>query len=91
MTQDQLPSELDQLWVAAHDRVAGLTTQSVHVRARGAGHAIHEDRPALVLDAVHEVVAAAGGQPLAPCDDAAGGARDFGQAREGKTSKEIAL
>jgi pimeloyl-ACP methyl ester carboxylesterase len=67
LTQDQLPPDLDRLWTGYHEEQAALSTQSLHVRARGSPHFIHEDRPDLVVAAIDEVVAAADGS-LASCD-----------------------
>ena len=68
LTQDRLPPDLDRLWTRYHEEQARLSTQSVDVRARGAPHLIHEDRPDLVVAAIDEVVAAADGGALARCD-----------------------
>jgi pimeloyl-ACP methyl ester carboxylesterase len=53
---------------AAQDRLAGLSSNSVHALAPDTGHFIQSERPALVLEAVREVVEAVRtGEPLPPC------------------------
>jgi pimeloyl-ACP methyl ester carboxylesterase len=53
------------------DRLAGLSSNSVHVLAPETGHFIQNQRPALVLEAVREVVEAVrSGEPLPPCGEA---------------------
>jgi hypothetical protein len=37
-------------------RLAGLGTDVIHVRADGAGHFIHDERPAIIASAVAAVV-----------------------------------
>jgi pimeloyl-ACP methyl ester carboxylesterase len=57
-------------WYAAHDRLARLSSDSVHVVGVGAGHVMHEDAPLLVSEAVEAIVAAVRqGTPVAPCDE----------------------
>ncbi len=70
LTQYRLPRRLATLWDAYHDRLAGSSTDAVHVRAVGGSHELHESAQDLVLQAVEEVAAAAAaGKPLKPCDD----------------------
>ena len=50
------------------DRLAALSSNSVHVVAPQTGHFIQSERPALVLEAIREVVQAVQtGEPLPPC------------------------
>ena len=70
LTQDQLPRRLATLWDGYHDRLAGSSTDAVHVRAVDGSHELHVSAQDLVLQAVEEVAAAvAAGEPLWPCDD----------------------
>ena len=60
-SMQQLPD-----WRESQDYQAGLSTNSRLIVAEGSDHSIHWDRPALVIDAVRAVVAAARtDQPLA--------------------------
>ena len=53
-------------WRESQDYQAGLSTNSRLIVAEGSDHSIHWDRPALVIDAVRAVIAAAHtGQALA--------------------------
>lgn len=44
-------------WPAAQQRLAALNTTGRLIIAQGSGHAVHWDQPALVIDAVRQVVA----------------------------------
>lgn len=58
------------LWTSIQDRLATLSDDVVHVVATDAGHAIHFDVPALVAQAVEDVVEAVrSDEPLPECDD----------------------
>jgi len=60
-SMQQLPN-----WRESQDYQAGLSTNSRLIVAEGSDHSIHWDRPALVIDAVRAVIAAAlTDQPLA--------------------------
>jgi pimeloyl-ACP methyl ester carboxylesterase len=48
-----------KLWVAAHDRIAHLSTRGENRIVPGADHHIHWSRPEAVIAAVEEIVAAA--------------------------------
>ena len=51
-------------------RYAARSTSSSLVFARGSGHYIQDDRPALVIEAIRQVVAAVRARkPLAPCGE----------------------
>jgi pimeloyl-ACP methyl ester carboxylesterase len=55
-------------WYVAHDRLARATSDGVHAIGVGAGHAMHEDAPGLVVRAVEAVwTAASAGTDLPPC------------------------
>lgn len=47
---------LDPIWAEAQRRQATLSTHGQLIVAEGSGHAIHWDQPALVIDAVRQVV-----------------------------------
>jgi pimeloyl-ACP methyl ester carboxylesterase len=49
----------DPIWLEAQRRQAALSTNGHLIVAADSGHAIHWDQPALVLDAVRQVVEAA--------------------------------
>jgi alpha-beta hydrolase superfamily lysophospholipase len=52
---------------AAHSTVAALSTNSRHTVVPGAGHEIHLFAPAVVVQAVEDVIKAVrGGSPLPP-------------------------
>jgi len=44
-------------WVEAQRRQAALSTNGRLIVAAGSGHSIHWDQPALVIDAVRQVIA----------------------------------
>ena len=58
-----------QAWYAAHDGLARMSSDSVHVVGVGSGHVMHEDVPALVSATVAAMVTALrDGTRLSPCD-----------------------
>jgi len=68
LTQDRLTGRLARLWNGYQNRLVGSSSDAVHVRAVGSGHAIHEDDLDLVTAAVDAVAeAVASGSPLAAC------------------------
>ncbi|MBN1956529.1 MAG: alpha/beta hydrolase [Anaerolineae bacterium] len=54
--------EIQPLWLELQDELASLSTNSAHIIAAGSGHAIHLDRPGLVIEAIQQVI----GQSRAP-------------------------
>jgi pimeloyl-ACP methyl ester carboxylesterase len=64
LTQDQLPKRLRTAWSRYQDRLARSSTNAVHVLAAGSPHEIHVAAEDLVLQAVEEVAAPAGGRCL---------------------------
>ena len=71
-----------QAWYAAHDGLARMSSDSVHVVGVGSGHVMHEDVPALVSATVAAMVTALrDGTRLSPCDarftNPGGSCRDF--------------
>jgi pimeloyl-ACP methyl ester carboxylesterase len=67
--QDHWLRTAPRLEARAQMRLAGLSSDSVHVLDRGVGHLIPERDPAIVIDAVLAVTRAVdGSQPLAPCE-----------------------
>jgi len=49
-------AQIQATWVALQEELASLSTGSTHLTAEGSGHAIHVDRPDLVVDAIRQVV-----------------------------------
>ncbi len=49
--------ELERSWRALQDDLATLVPNARHTIARQIGHAIHQDQPALVTEAIRQVVA----------------------------------
>jgi len=57
----------DRKWNAEQRKAALLSTNSVHWLARGSGHIVQRDKPAIVIAGVKALVAAArSGEPLSP-------------------------
>ncbi|WP_229928355.1 alpha/beta fold hydrolase [Kitasatospora xanthocidica] len=50
-----LPRVLRSRWTALQSQVASAATRGTHILVRGAGHAVHTDRPRAVIAAVLEV------------------------------------
>ena len=51
-------------------RLAGLSSNAIHVVATGSGHFVHEDEPHVAVAAIRAVVEAArSGSPLRPCGE----------------------
>jgi pimeloyl-ACP methyl ester carboxylesterase len=48
---------LDPIWAEAQRRQAALSTNGRLIVAQASGHAIHWEQPALVIDAVRQVIA----------------------------------
>ena len=70
LTQDELPPGLAKPWLGYQERLAGSSSNAIHLRAVGSGHEIHADAEDLELAAITEVVEAARGDGrLAACDD----------------------
>ena len=68
MTADELSGKWRKLWNGYHNRLTASSRDAVHVRAVGAGHAIHESAPDLVAAAVLDVVETVRAEtPLGPC------------------------
>lgn len=66
--QDRWLRTVPRLEARAQTRLAGLSSDSVHVLDGGVGHLIPEDDPAIVVDPVLAVLRAVdGNRPLAPC------------------------
>jgi len=60
--------DLKKAWSPLQKTLAGLSTDSIHALAVGSGHVIQDDKPAIVLGAIAEVVeAASAGTTLPPC------------------------
>ena len=66
LTADELSGRVARLWAGYHDRLTASSTDSVHVVAVDAPHAIHESNEAIVaaaVDTVASVVAEGGRLP----------------------------
>jgi len=66
LTADELAGRVARLWAGYHDRLTASSTDSVHVVAVDAPHAIHESNEAIVaaaVDTVASVVAEGGRLP----------------------------
>jgi len=50
-------AQIQQTWLELQDELASLSTDSTHLIAEGSGHAIHLDRPDLVVEAVERLLA----------------------------------
>jgi pimeloyl-ACP methyl ester carboxylesterase len=69
--EDPTLKRVPQLETRFQARLATLSTDSVHVLAKGDGHFIQKENPDLVDEAVRQVVMSArSGDPLPPCPDA---------------------
>jgi pimeloyl-ACP methyl ester carboxylesterase len=65
--EDVLP---ESLWKRTQVEIATFAENGIIVVALGSGHFVHDDAPAVILDAISAVVEAAEtGEPLAPCDE----------------------
>ena len=70
LTQGEAAGEFRSLWFGYQNRLAGLSTDSVHVEAVQSGHEIHAEAPDLEAAVIREVVEAVRtGKGLAPCDN----------------------
>ena len=67
----QFPARLEPLWLRFQAGLAKTSSDAVHVIATSAGHYIHTEQPALVVEAIRQVVAAVqSGSSLSPCGEA---------------------
>lgn len=70
---DEYLATVPRLASRAQTRLAGLSTNAIHVVATDSGHFVYEDEPDVVLAAIRAVVdAATSGDVLPPCDDVFG-------------------
>ena len=70
LTQGEASGEFGRLWSGYHKRLAGLSTDSVHVVAVQSGHEIHAEAQELELALIREVVEAVrSGNALPACDN----------------------
>ena len=68
--EDHWLATVPQLEARAQRRLAGLSTDSIHVLDKGKGHFLNENDPPIVIDATKAVVdAARSGSPLPACTD----------------------
>jgi pimeloyl-ACP methyl ester carboxylesterase len=71
-----IPRWAARIFARQQGRLAALGDDTIHVRADGAGHFIHRERPDLMLAAIAEVVSAVReDRPLAGCADIFAGER----------------
>jgi pimeloyl-ACP methyl ester carboxylesterase len=69
--EDEWLATVPDLAARAQARLAGLSSNAIHVVAPDSGHFVHEDAPDIVLAAIEQVVVAArSGSELASCEDA---------------------
>jgi pimeloyl-ACP methyl ester carboxylesterase len=69
--EDEWLATVPELAARAQSRLAGLSSNAIHVVATDSGHFVQEDAPDVVLAAIEAVVPAVGsGEPLTPCEDA---------------------
>ena len=70
LTQGEASGEFRRLWFRYQDRLAGLSSDSVHVEAVQSGHEIHAEARELEVALIREVVdAVRTGNALAACDN----------------------
>lgn len=67
LTQGTLNGEFEQQWTPIQDKLAALSTNSLHMVATDSDHAVPEKRPGLVADSILAVVDATGGTALPTC------------------------
>jgi pimeloyl-ACP methyl ester carboxylesterase len=71
MIEDEWLATVPELAARAQVRLAGLSTNAIHVVADGSGHFVHVDEPDVVTAAIRAVVEAArGGSALPACQEA---------------------
>jgi hypothetical protein len=69
--EDEWLATVPRLAARAQARLAGLSTDGIHVVALGSGHFVHEEEPDVVTRAIRLVVdAARSGEALPPCERA---------------------
>jgi pimeloyl-ACP methyl ester carboxylesterase len=69
LTQGEATGQFRRIWFGYQDRLAGLSTNSLHVEAVRSGHEIHNDALPLEVSVIREVLEAArAGTDLAACD-----------------------
>ncbi|HEX6644122.1 MAG TPA: alpha/beta fold hydrolase [Gemmatimonadales bacterium] len=62
LTSTRAEDELQPIWIDEHERWARRMPKVEHILVEGAGHAIHRDRPEVVLRALRAMAARAGGR-----------------------------
>jgi pimeloyl-ACP methyl ester carboxylesterase len=71
--EDEWLATVADLAARAQARLAGLSSDAIHLVAADSGHFVHRDAPDVVLAAIQKVVlAAADGSPLPGCDEVFG-------------------
>jgi pimeloyl-ACP methyl ester carboxylesterase len=71
LTQGKINGDFEGSWAQFQDELAALSTNSLHLVARGSGHEIAKEAPQLLTTTVGDVVAAVrGSSRLAPCGEA---------------------
>jgi pimeloyl-ACP methyl ester carboxylesterase len=71
--EDEWLATVPKLAARAQARLAGLSSNAIHVVANGSGHFVHRDAPDVVLAAIDEVITAArSGDALRRCEEVFG-------------------
>lgn len=71
--EDEWLATVPKLAARAQARLAGLSSNAIHVVATDSGHFVHEDAPEMVLAAIEEVVEAVrSGARIAACEEVFG-------------------
>jgi pimeloyl-ACP methyl ester carboxylesterase len=88
IVQDQWLKTVPALEARAQTRLALLSADSIHVLDRGIGHLIPALDPRIVIAAARAVLAAAGGHPLAPCQQVFRSVPAAGCLRRGRLARQ---
>lgn len=67
LTQGSMSGEFERQWTPIQDKIAALSSKSLHMVATESDHVIPEKRPSLIAESILAVVAATGGTPLPEC------------------------
>jgi alpha/beta hydrolase fold len=71
LTQGEINGDFEGSWAQFQDELAALSTNSLHLVARGSGHEIPKEAPKLLTTAIGDAVAAVrGSSRLASCGEA---------------------
>jgi alpha/beta superfamily hydrolase len=67
LTQGTMNGEFERQWTPIQDKLAALSTNSLHMVATESDHFVPEKQPSLVAASILAVVVATGGTPLPAC------------------------